>query len=62
MREEASRAWREVDLNALAHNARTLQAALCSGCRLMAVVKAEELGPFIVYFIATKIQIYPLFL
>ncbi|HIT57658.1 MAG TPA: serine racemase VanT catalytic subunit [Candidatus Galloscillospira stercoripullorum] len=44
MREEASRAWREVDLNALAHNARTLQAALCSGCRLMAVVKADAYG------------------
>ena len=44
MREETSRAWREVNLNALAHNAGTLQAALAPGCRLMAVVKADAYG------------------
>lgn len=44
MREEISRAWREVDLNALAYNARTLQAALDSSCYLMAVVKADAYG------------------
>lgn len=44
MREETSRAWREVDLNALAHNARGLQGALAPGCRLMSVVKADAYG------------------
>ena len=44
MREEISRAWREVDLNALAYNARTLQAALDSSYYLMAVVKADAYG------------------
>ena len=44
MREETSRAWREVDLNALAHNARVLQGALAPGCRLMSVVKADAYG------------------
>lgn len=44
MREETDRAWREVDLNALAHNARVLQGVLASGCRLMAVVKADAYG------------------
>lgn len=44
MREETSRAWREMDLNALAHNARVLQAALAPDCRLMAVVKADAYG------------------
>lgn len=44
MYEETSRAWREVDLDALAHNARVLQGALAPGCRLMAVVKADAYG------------------
>ena len=44
MREETSRAWREVDLSALAHNARVLQGALAPGCRLMSVVKADAYG------------------
>ena len=44
MREERSRAWRDVDLDALAHNARALQGALAPGCRLMAVVKADAYG------------------
>lgn len=44
MNERKSRAWREVDLDALSHNARTLQAALAPGCRLMAVVKADAYG------------------
>ena len=44
MCEDRNRAWREVNLNALAHNARTLQAALAPGCRLMAVVKADAYG------------------
>ena len=44
MREEMSRAWRDVDLDALAHNARVLQGALAPGCRLMAVVKADAYG------------------
>ena len=39
-----SRAWREVDGRALAHNARLLQGLLAPGCRLMAVVKAEAYG------------------
>ena len=44
MCEERSRAWRDVDLDALAHNARVLQGALDPGCRLMAVVKADAYG------------------
>ncbi len=44
MNERRSRAWREVNLDALSHNARTLQAALAPGCRLMAVVKADAYG------------------
>ena len=44
MCEEMSRAWREVDLDALTHNARVLQGALAPGCRLMAVVKADAYG------------------
>lgn len=39
-----SRAWRELDLDALAHNARILSAALAPGCSLMAVVKADAYG------------------
>ena len=38
------RAWREIDLDALAHNAGALQRALAPGCRLMAVVKADAYG------------------
>ena len=44
MSENKTRAWREVDLEALSHNARVLQAALAPGCRLMAVVKADAYG------------------
>lgn len=39
-----ARAWREVDLDALAHNATLLQNALAPGQKLMAVVKAEAYG------------------
>ena len=39
-----ARAWREVDRNALIHNARVLSEALPSGCSLMAVVKADAYG------------------
>lgn len=38
------RAWKELDLEALAHNARVLQVSLAPGCRLMAVVKADAYG------------------
>lgn len=38
------RAWREVDLEAVAHNARTLQQALPQECGLMAVIKADAYG------------------
>lgn len=38
------RAWKELDLNALAHNARALEALLPDGCALMAVVKADAYG------------------
>ena len=38
------RAWVEVDLDAIAHNAKQLHAALPGGCELMAVVKAEAYG------------------
>lgn len=38
------RAWREIDLDAVAHNARELQRSLGPGCRLMAVVKADAYG------------------
>lgn len=44
MTNKTSRAWREVDWDALVHNARVLQAALAPGCRLMAVVKADAYG------------------
>ena len=44
MTREKSRAWRETDLSALAHNARKIQSALAPGCRLMAVVKANAYG------------------
>ncbi len=39
-----ARAWREVDLEALAHNAGVLQKALSPGQKLMAVVKADAYG------------------
>ena len=38
------RAWAEVDLEALARNARTLESTLSPECRLMAVVKADGYG------------------
>lgn len=44
MHEDLSRAWRELDLDALSHNAKVLQSALAPGCRLMAVVKANAYG------------------
>lgn len=44
MDERKSRAWREIDLDALAHNAQVLQGALAPNCRLMAVVKADAYG------------------
>lgn len=39
-----SRAWKEIDLDALRHNAETLQSRLSPGCELMAVVKADGYG------------------
>lgn len=39
-----ARAWRELDENALRHNAKLLQQHLGPTCRLMAVVKAEAYG------------------
>ncbi len=39
-----SRAWREIDLSALRHNARVLQDLLPQGCQLMAVLKADAYG------------------
>ena len=39
-----SRAWREIDLSALTHNARLLQNKMGKTCRLMAVVKADAYG------------------
>ncbi|MBM6665377.1 alanine racemase [Flavonifractor plautii] len=39
-----ARAWREVDLEAVAHNAAWLQGRMGPGCRLMAVVKADAYG------------------
>lgn len=41
---DTCRAWIEIDLGNLEHNARVLQGAMPSGCRLMAVVKAEGYG------------------
>lgn len=37
-------AWKEIDMEALSHNARVLQARLAPACRLMAVVKADAYG------------------
>ena len=39
-----ARAWKEIDLDALRHNARVLQEALPEGCALMAVLKADAYG------------------
>ena len=39
-----SRAWREIDLSALRHNAHALQALLPERCALMAVLKADAYG------------------
>ena len=44
MTNAAARAWKEIDLEALVHNARTLQRRLAPGCRLIAVVKADAYG------------------
>ena len=44
MSDPKARAWREIDLDALAHNARVLQGRLAPGSRLMAVVKADAYG------------------
>ena len=41
---DADRAWIEIDLNNLEHNARELQKAMPQKCSLMAVVKAEAYG------------------
>jgi serine/alanine racemase len=41
---ECDRAWIEIDLDNLRHNARQLQAALPPGCKLMAVLKANAYG------------------
>ena len=41
---EKGRAWVEIDLNALAHNAQLLRSMLPQGCELMAVVKADAYG------------------
>lgn len=39
-----ARAWKEIGLDALSHNAEILQARLSPGCELMAVVKADAYG------------------
>ena len=44
MRNETARAWREIDLEALSHNAAVLQSRLSPGQELMAVVKADAYG------------------
>jgi len=41
---QESRAWVEIDLSALQHNSRVLQAMLPEQCELMAVVKANAYG------------------
>lgn len=41
---DTGRAWVEIDINSLIHNARVLQKALPAGCRMMAVVKANAYG------------------
>lgn len=40
----AARAWKELDLDALRHNAQILSSRLAPGCKLMAVVKADGYG------------------
>lgn len=40
----AARAWKELDLDALRHNAEILRSRLAPGCELMAVVKADGYG------------------
>ena len=44
MNQHTARAWREIDLSALIHNAQVLQSALTPGCSIMAVVKADGYG------------------
>lgn len=41
---ECGRAWAEIDLGALAHNAAELRSLLPDGCELMAIVKADAYG------------------
>lgn len=41
---QTERAWTEINLNHLRHNAKTLERAMPPGCALMAVVKAEAYG------------------
>ena len=41
---KTGRAWREVELDALRHNARLLRDRMGENCRLMAVVKADAYG------------------
>jgi len=41
---EGTRAWIEIDLNALAHNAREIRSVLPPECDIMAVVKADAYG------------------
>ena len=40
----AKRSWAVVDLDAIAHNALVVRSLLASGCRMMAVVKADAYG------------------
>ena len=42
--QEALRAWAEVDLSALRHNAAALRSILPNGCKLMAIVKSDAYG------------------
>ncbi len=44
MNERMTRAWAEVDLGALAHNYKTICAALQPGCRFLGVVKSNAYG------------------
>ena len=44
MTDPKARVWKEIDLDALVHNARVLQGRLAPGCQLMAVVKADAYG------------------
>ena len=52
---ETERAYIELDLAHLSHNARALQAAMPQGCTLMAVVKAEAYGHG-AYAVATHLE------